>query len=174
MEKIKKFNPDQVEIINEAAGMAEELVSDFFKISASQWSKRRYDVKTLVELSGNEIVHGPFAQVIRYSGRRGDTSLGSSTYDFYKICVQDHAILAVTEKSGGIKLFPFTLYIITHELVHIIRFSKFLQSFDASPCEIYEEEIRVHDLTNGILKNVRLAGLRKVMRFYHEWRLASQ
>ena len=40
-----------------------------FKMSASQWLRHRYDVRTQVQLSDEEVVgHGPFAQVIRYQG----------------------------------------------------------------------------------------------------------
>jgi len=174
MEKIKIFTPDQVKITNSAAALAEDLVSDFYKMSASQWLTRRYDIKTLGELSADEIVDGPFAQIVRYSGRRQDTSLGSSTYDFYKICVQDHSILSVLEQFDDIKLFPFILYIIIHELIHIIRFSRFLQNFDAAPNEVYTEEIRVHDLTKKILKNVQSPGLKRVVLFYQDWRFGMK
>jgi hypothetical protein len=67
MEKLNKFNTDQIDITNNCVAMAEELVSNFYKMSASQWSDAcAYDVKTLVDLSPEEIVHGPFAQVIQY------------------------------------------------------------------------------------------------------------
>jgi len=45
--------------------MAEELVSEYYKMSASQRLRPKYDVKTLVDLDPAEIVHGPFAQIIR-------------------------------------------------------------------------------------------------------------
>lgn len=157
-----------------AAAMAEELASDFFKMSASQWLKRRYDIKTSKDLSKNEIIQGPFAQIIRYSGRRRGDCLGSSAYDFYKICVQDHSILTVLEQFSDMKLFPFALYIIIHELVHIIRFSRFLQNFDASPDEIHDEEVRVHELTADILKDVRTPGIGDVVKFYRKWRVPME
>ena len=80
--------------VNESVAMAEELVSEHYKMSASEWLRPKYDVKTRVDLSPDEIVPGPFAQVIRYEGRLENASLGSSSYDFYKICLQDHEILA--------------------------------------------------------------------------------
>jgi hypothetical protein len=170
MEKLKTFAPPQVEVVKNAAAMAEELVSDFFKMSASQWLKRRYDIKTSKDLSKDEIIQGPFAQIIRYSGRRRGDSLGSSVYDFYKICVQDHSILAVLDQFPGMRLFPFALYIIIHELIHIIRFSRFLQNFDASPDEIHDEEVRVHELTADILKGVQTPRIREALEFYRKWR----
>ncbi|MGD9302553.1 MAG: hypothetical protein PVI13_13325, partial [Desulfobacterales bacterium] len=81
MQKSNCFGSYQIEIINQAVAMAEELVSNNYKMSASQWLGPRYDVKTLAELKPEEIVEGPFAQIIRYKGQRKNTSLGSATYD---------------------------------------------------------------------------------------------
>ena len=171
MEKLNKFNADQIDIINNCVAMAEELVSNFYKMSASQWSAAcAYDIKTLVDLSSEEIVHGPFAQVIRYKGRRKNSSLGSSTYDFYKICLQDHAILSAIKDSLNLKLFPFALYIVAHELIHILRFSKFLQNFEASHEEMMTEEAHVHKTTHDILKSVNVFGMKNVLQFYKKWR----
>ena len=166
---LKKFSLKNIIVVNDAAAMAEELVSNFYKMSESQWLSRRYDIKTLADLKPYEIVRGPFAQVIRFKGQRNNRLLGSSTYDFYKICIQDHAILGTLKKFSDIKLFPFTLYIIAHELIHIVRFSKFLQSFDASPAEKMAEETRVHEKTGDILEGVRVSGINVVLNFYKKW-----
>ena len=150
--------------------MAEELVSDFYKMSASEWLRPKYDVKTLVDLAPEEIVHGPFAQIIRYKGQLADASLESTTYDYYKICLQDHTILTAIGDSPRLKLFPFILYIVTHELIHIVRFSKFLQNFEAVPDERQAEETRVHELTHDILNPLQIHGLPFVLQFYKKWR----
>jgi len=170
--KPQKFDRKQLQVVNKAAEMAEELVSNYYKISASQWLRRRYDIKTLADLSPDEIVSGPFAQIIRYKAQPKGSSLGSSTYDFYKICLQDNSILSVIKKSPEIKLFPFSLYIITHELIHIIRFSDFLQNFNASDQERMEEEARVHKNTHGILKSIKLYGLSTVLKYYDKWHIS--
>ncbi|MBE9530675.1 MAG: hypothetical protein IMF00_05345 [Proteobacteria bacterium] len=172
MEKLEKFSAEQIGIVDNCVSMAEELVSNFYKMSASQWSAScKYDIKTMVDLSSEETIFGPFAQIIRYQGQRKDSSLGSSTYDFYKICLQDHTILAVLGKTPGMQLYPFILYIVLHELIHIIRFSKFLQNFDASHEEITAEEIRVHEITRQIISNIRISGLKQVLKFYDNWRI---
>ena len=168
-DKLEKCTPAQIVIVNKSAAMAEELVSNHYKMSASQWLRPKYDVKTLIDLRPEEIVFGPFAQIVRYEGHRKDRPLGSSTYDFYKICLQDHNILSAMNRSPGIRLLPFALYIITHELIHIVRFSKFLQRFDASPDEMMAEETRVHEKTHQILETVRISGIDEVLRFYNRW-----
>ena len=170
MKNLETFNKDQIIAVNNGVAMAEELVSNFYQMSTSQWLRRKFDIKTLADLSSEETVQGPFAQIIRYEGQRKDASLGSSTYVFYKICLQDHSILATLKQSPHIRLLPFILYIVTHELIHIVRFSKFLQNFDASPQEMMLEETRVHEITHEILIPVRVAGLADVLTFYEKWR----
>ncbi len=166
---MEQFKNEQLHTVNNAVAMAEELVSNAYKMSENQWLRRRYDVSTLAELDHAEIVEGPFAQVIRFSGRLKGTSLGSAAYDYYKICLQDHSILDALQQSRGMRLFPLVLYITTHELIHIVRFSKFLQNFDASPEETLAEEKRVHAKTRKILIPVNIAGLAEVLEFYGKW-----
>ena len=127
----------------------------------------------LCDLDPQEIVHGPFAQVVRYRGQHKETSLGSSAYDFYKICLQDHSILAALANTDGMGLYPFMVYIVTHELIHIIRFSKFLQNFEASPREKLAEETRVHSRTREILKGISISGMPQVFEFYDHWRVTE-
>jgi len=169
MNRLLKFDPDHLATISTSVAMAEELVSNHYKFSATQWLRLNYDIKTLTDLQTDEIVHGPFAQIIRYVGQRKNHTLGSSTYDFYKICIQDHRILSVTEHSSKIQLLPFSLYIITHELVHIVRFSQFLQNFNASPDEKLSEETRVHEKTREILQAIHIQGLSEILEFYCQW-----
>jgi hypothetical protein len=156
-------------VVNKSVAMAEELVSEYYKMSASEWLRPKFDVKTRIDLSSDEIVPGPFAQVVRYEGRLKDASLGSSSYDYYKICLQDHEILGAIAKYRQLELLPFALYILTHELIHIVRFSKFLQNFNAQPEERMAEESRVHKLTREILRSVRIDGISDVLNFYIQW-----
>jgi hypothetical protein len=167
--KLTTFSPEQLKVITESAAMAEELVSNHYKMSANQWLRRRYDFRTLTDLTPEEIVAGPFAQIIRYEGKKKDQSLGSSSYDFYKICLQDHHILAALADSEDLKLFPFSLYITTHELIHIVRFSKFLCNFVASSHEKMVEEARVHEKTRIILSTVSIPDMAGVLKFYEKW-----
>jgi len=165
----KRFSPQQIRVINDAVSMAEELVGNFYKLSSVQWRRLRYDIKTLAELAEDELVTGPFAQVIRYEAKPQDVPLGSSTYDYYKICLQDQAILRVTARHPEIQLYPLVLYIVTHELIHIIRFCRFLQRFDASTEEKHEEEKRVHERTHEILSKLTTPELPKVLHFFRQW-----
>lgn len=171
---MKRFSPAQLSTVNQSVALAEELVCNFYKMSATQWLRHRYDVKTAAELSSQEKVDGPFAQLVRYSAQKEGDSLCSSSYDLYKVCLQDEAVLAALEKYPDIELFPFVVYIVVHELVHIVRFAKFYQNFDALPEERETEEDRVHRLTREILTGHGIDGMPAVMRFYSQWEAASE
>ena len=94
MQGLQHFQEGELRIVNEAVAIAEEVSSNAYKMSSAEWRGQRYDIKTLADLSPDEVVHGPFAQIIRYVGRKTETWLSSSEYDFYKICLQDHTILS--------------------------------------------------------------------------------
>lgn len=170
MKALETFTPEHIRVVDGSVALSEELVSNAYKMSTSQWLRRKYDVKTLADLTPEEIVDGPFAQLIRYEGKHRDTPLGSASYDFYKICLQDHAILTALRKRPQIRLGPFSLYIVIHELIHIVRFSMFLQNFDASCEEMLLEEQRVHRKTHQILSRVNVEGAGAVLAFFDRWR----
>jgi hypothetical protein len=79
-------------------------------------------------------------------------------------------IRTTTAALPALKLYPFILYIVVHELIHVVRFSKFLQNFDATPDEKLEEEWRVHEETRQILNPLQMDGLADVLVYYQKWR----
>ncbi len=164
------FDRAQIKLVEDAVSLAEELVSNYFKMSSSQWLKSRYDVRTAANLADHERVSGPFAQVVGYEARKKDVPFGSSAFNFYRICLQDGAILGAVEEKEGFQLFPFVLYVVVHELVHIVRFTKFQQIYEAATTHdtAMEEEHKVHGLTLKILGPVRLEGLSVIREYYGE------
>jgi len=153
--------------------MAEELVSNHYKLSATQLLQLNYDVKTLADLSREEIVDNHFAQIIRYAEKKKTAFPDGPVKDFYKVCIQDHSILRAIERFDDLDLFAFALYIVCHELIHIIRFRKFLQHFDAPFHEKLDEEVRVHVKTHEILNNVTIKNIVPVLEFYKRWTQAG-
>ncbi len=169
------FNAKELFKVDEAVKTSEELVSNYFKMSSAQWLKNRYDIRTARDLAPHERVEGPFAQVIKYEGHKQDIALNSSVFSFYKVCLQDPAILQALNMNEGLNLFAFLLYIVTHELVHIVRFSKFEQRYEnKNESDVtMEEERRVHRLTHAILESVSIYGLKQVFEFYKDWLVVS-
>ncbi len=162
------FGPDEIAVLKQAIEIAEELVSDHFKISTSEWKRYRYDIQTLAHLSEAEITDIAFAQIRRYLRCPDQRVRGSNPGDFFKICLQDHVIRRAVNRDAAIRLLPLGLYIMTHELIHVIRFARFLQSFDSSESEREAEEGRVHAQTIRLLEPCKVSGLPEVLKAFKD------
>lgn len=170
MQTLRHFDREELLKVDEAVKVSEELVNNYFKLSSGQWLKNRYDIKTAKDLAVHEHVDGPFAQVVKYEGRKKDVPLGSSSFSLYKVCLQDSAILSIVEKMD-LLLEPFLLYVLTHELVHVVRFLKFKHRYEnKNEADVtLDEERKVHQLTHIILNPVSIPGLNQVFEFYKDW-----
>jgi hypothetical protein len=169
IEKIP-FDSREIQILEHAIEIAEDLVSNHYKISTSEWKRYRYDIQSLEDLTTEEITDAAFAQIRRYLRCPDQRLRGSNPADFFKICLQDHMIRQAIQRDTQIGLLPLAIYIIIHELIHVIRFAKFIQRFDASHAEQEAEEVRVHDLTFGLLKSSRLSGIQEVLAAFMDCR----
>jgi len=167
------FRQDELVTVSEALDIAEDATGNFFKTSIGQAKRYGYDVKTLSSLKRAEISN--FALAVLSKGVRAleDFEPRSKTRDFYFICLQDHLILRALKRDNNLAMLPFLVYILTHELIHIVRFSKFFQSFDATDTERAEEEEIVHSLTFEILKRSSLAKLDYVLDSYRGHRICQ-
>lgn len=163
----RRFQGPEKPIIQEAVLIAEESTSDFFKLSNSHWRRSRYDILTLEALWDEEISAHALAQVAKYTCCLPGRELKSAHYDLYRICLQDHNILSTLDQQSKLALLPLLIYVITHELVHIVRFSQFHQLFDATAEEKDQEEKRVHSLTREILKPFNCPDLEEIALYYH-------
>ena len=86
--------------------------------------------------------------------------------DFYRICLQDHNIIKALKREPLLELLPLLIYVVTHELVHLVRFYKFDQFFDADQEQRDAEEYRVHKLTYEMLKNIRVPSMATIFEYY--------
>jgi len=154
--------------VEQAVAVSEEVISDHFHLTISHWKKYRYDIKTLKELTRDEIVLDVFAQIRRYA-RPGPPD-GLRLGDFFRICLQDHNILTALERETGLDLLPLLTYVVTHELLHVIRFYKFFQFFDVDEAQRADEEVRVHHLTYDLLRKQKLPGMEMIFDFYADHR----
>ncbi len=156
-----------------AAVICEDLVNSYYKLSSSQWLKNRYDIRTARDLAPHELVDGPFAQVVKYEGQKTDVPLGSCRFSLYTVCLQDSAIIRTVAAHSTIQLMPFLIYVLVHELVHVVRFLQFHHRYEhASEASVtLAEERKVHCLTYSILQTVSLEGIKQVSDFFEQWRI---
>ena len=72
------------------------------------------------------------------------------------------------QRDPQILFLPLTTYIVTHELIHVVRFARFLQRFEVSDREREAEELVVHSLTRQLLSSVKMHGLVDVLEAFGE------
>jgi len=163
-----RFLQHHKELLRDATVIAEEMTSDFFKLTPNCWRRARYDILTLEGLEQEEISPHALALVAKYHGCHRDRLLKSAFFDFYRICLQDHNILKALDTCPDLSLLPLFIYIITHELVHVVRFSQFQALFETPEEQKREEEKRVHLLTQKILTPLNSRELPRVIRYYED------
>jgi hypothetical protein len=61
------------------------------------------------------------------------------------------------------------LYVLTHELVHVVRFESGFAAYDTDDAELRsQEEKRVHTITRKVLRPAETDALIRVARLYRE------
>ena len=119
------------------------------------WDTRNvYDVKTLREFDAEEPRDGVFAQLIRVE----QSVCGPEHY--YRVCLQDREILDFLRANPSIDLLSLITFIMTHELLHIHRFTTGKADFFG---ESREEEVLVDALTRVFLAKNPVTGLPRVL-----------
>lgn len=174
MKGMQYFTPGEIGLVDQALEIAEDLTCNYYHISTGNWKKYGFEVSNLCQLREEEITPNGLAQIARYVYPFPDRSRVYWLRDYYRICLQDHNILRAIGRNDGIELFPLMVYILTHELVHVIRFRKFMQRFDVDPEEKAIEEGKVHQTTYQILKSLKKIHLNPVFESYtdHRYQMA--
>jgi hypothetical protein len=167
------FDHRDLDLVGEALEVAEDRTGDHYKFSFAQWKRHRYDVKTLRALGKNQVSEHAFALLNKGTLRRKGYELRAKEHDFFVICLQDHQILKALERDKNMGLLPLLVYVFTHELIHIVRFSNFHQRFEASEKTREREETIVHATTYEILRQLSVPKLDYVLDSYQGHRICD-
>jgi len=111
----------------------------------------KYDLMTLEFAKDNTPADGVFAQLFR---------IDEESDQHYRVCLRDDEILGFIKNNGEIDLLSFITFLMTHELLHIHRFSTGKADFFGSS---HEEELLVDALTRVFLAKNPVIGLKKVL-----------
>lgn len=159
-----RFGSEHVALLDEALYVAEHTCADYFKMGGATWRDLRFELNTAAHLRPGERSPEVLARLARYEAVR--PTLPGRARRFYRICLQDAHLLRVAGRDR-LELPGLLTYVLTHELVHIVRFERFEQLFAADRRERAAEERRVHQLTYDMLKPLRaLKGLAPVLERY--------
>lgn len=157
----RTFNVAERREVDRAFEVAEARAAEFYRIPGREWSLFLHDLQTLREGPGPH--PGAFADVVKLESTGTDTR----PREIYRIRVRDDAILsALSSRRDGIQFFPLMLYVLTHEMVHVVRFASGLAAFDAEEAARESEEQRVHRVTRQVLSCVDDEPLRRVIEAY--------
>ncbi len=134
-----------------ASSLAEELVGDFFSLGARDWQRLQYQVFKL-PLEEEGLASLALLEVPALLPRRRRW--------FYGLFLAESRILTLAQ---GPSLEALLLYIFTHELIHMVRFSKFWASFWMPYSLRAQEERKVHQLAREVLARLRWAALAEII-----------
>ena len=147
---IRCFTRAQLLSVTRARELAAAMVTDYYKVAPREWSRMPYEVKTLRSLESSEITDDALAQTVCYGFKRQAGPVVLEEGDLYRICLQDHRILDASRQCGT-SLGALVTYVLTHELVHVVRFGQRLQRIDLPEALRGREESRVESTTYAIL-----------------------
>jgi hypothetical protein len=155
-----RFDQFQRKLVQQATRASSDHLNRFYRYAPREFFHFSYDVLTERDLPAETLKEGIFAETISYTH-------GNTPEAFYRIHIFDHPILmAVSTRASAPALYPFLLYILTHELIHISRLSR-LGLENPSDEERDREEATVHRLTRDVLASEGSFPLEQVADLYH-------
>lgn len=145
-----QFSSPQRSLVFKALNEAEERTTEYYCIPPFRWEQFNYDLLTREDHEW-EPLPDPILARVRLLQRTGI----QRPFDFYRIELNDHSILTAAEREKLLQaseLYPFFVYILTHEMVHLVRLSTILNNkTDSTIPYIESEEDRVQDISHRIL-----------------------
>jgi hypothetical protein len=161
---LRLFDPSERFQVSRAAARAEELTRDFYCIPGRERPRFPFDIATLADDPGPR--PRVFADVVRVV-LPASPETGRDRREIYRIRLRDDQLLLATDARRDVGLFPLLLYVVTHELVHVVRFESGLAVFDDADARARgREEIRVHSITQKVLAPAQDDALRTVVDRY--------
>ena len=137
---------------------AEERTCRYYCIPPFRWQAIPYDLLTLQDPGWHPLPEGMLARTrrARHEKRPGQ---------FFRIELNDPEILAAARRENlGAEIYPFLLYIITHEMVHLVRLSNILTEYEEEAICPVGEENRVHGVACRILAPLTLPALEAILQ----------
>ena len=141
-----QFDLQQLSLVTRATRRGEERVAGHYRIPLLPCKQYPYEVVTLSEIAASERDEHAFAHLVVYERQRP-----TGPERLYRICIQDDIILRRAGAEGDDWLEALLVYILTHELVHVVRFQRAEQTYQAPLSQRAREEDEVHRITLGLL-----------------------
>ena len=76
---MRAFCHNDLGVVCQAMGVAEESVSDYYRLSDAAWRDYPYELRTLAQLQSGEVTYQALAQILRLTSRKGRGACGAAT-----------------------------------------------------------------------------------------------
>jgi len=147
------FLPSDLTIVGRAATVAEDLTTAYFNLRPDEWKRNPYDIFTGKHVDDHLYEPNAFASVVKVVSR--ERSRGVCTrYERFGIVLQEPNILRALLRTADYDLWTLLLFVLTHELIHIVRFRIFGVDFFGGAEGRDREEKLVQGVTKDILQGV--------------------
>ncbi len=145
---------------------AEERTIGYYCIPPYRWHRLQYDLVTRQDCEWEPLPETALARLQRLGHLR---PMREVVGDFYRIQLNDPSILIAAQRENlESDLYPFLVYILTHEMVHLVRLSTILPEGQEWGVAREEEESRVLAVSRRILSRAPDTRLAHVLsRFSH-------
>ncbi|MBI3073429.1 MAG: hypothetical protein HYY84_15060 [Deltaproteobacteria bacterium] len=149
--ELRTFTNEEIARVECVSVVAEELTSDALRVADFASPTFTYDIQTAAAHEDEFAAILPrralaeVRRVVRFpfgNDRRRDPR--------FRLVLNDPRILAVADRHPG-ALDAVLLFVLTHELIHIIRFATFRREFEASRAARRQEESLVNAMTEHVL-----------------------
>jgi hypothetical protein len=161
-----QFSRRQRNLAIQAMDEAEEHTTRYYCIPRFRWDNLRYDLLTRRDREWEPLPDSALARIQRYDHVR---PARNRTHDFYRIQLNDPSILLAARRENLERhLYPFLVYILTHEMVHLVRLSSILADEPATRQSQEAEEARVRGVAHCILNGSSDSRLRPVLSAFSE------
>jgi hypothetical protein len=141
-----QFSREQRSLVHRAADEAEHHTSSYYCFPPHRWQMLQYDLLTRQDHEWEPLPESILARVQQIEAVR------RRRHRFYRIQLNDAGILQAVERENlSAEMYPFLVYIITHELVHLVRLSSIVDDprrLEAAP---EYEEARVQQIARQVL-----------------------
>jgi len=157
-----QFSHSQRHLAFRALEEAENRTSDYYCIPPFRWQQLRYDLLTRKDNEWQPLPEGILARTRRC---RWHMARCDEPSDFFRIELNDPGILVAARRERlWADLYPLLLYILTHEMVHLVRLSSILTDSEQLTMAREPEEARVRQIARHILAPMPTPGLKSVLR----------
>jgi len=147
-------------LLAETSSLAEELVAEAFSLTSREFRALQYELLTEREKFPCTLPDFALAGLVRAENKALHPR---KRRDFYFLLLAERKLATLGRRYS---LRALLLYIFTHELIHMVRFARFVATFWMPWEERIQEERTVHYLTRKLLQGSPWEGIQEILSLF--------